>query len=399
MNIFVVQSDFEKYNIEVPSLSAGAKKLDIPHAGDNLYVRVFNEDHKIFIREGLNMNAGTPTADCFCVDKEGNIYPSVDWDYPQVTKAYAKCTDDTPITIKGGIFTTIANREESFYRYHSRGISVARSHVTIEGITHYVTGELDHGAPYGGFIRSSEVINLTVRDCLLTPHFIYRTPSKIPGKMVSMGSYDINFSASIDVKCINITQTVDIMDKRYWGIYTSNFCKNLYLENCTLSRFDAHQGVTNVTIKGCKLGHQCLNLIGFGEALIEDTFAYGAAFVALRADYGSIWRGNITIRNCVWKPGSDTLSIIRANYSGKHDFGYQCSMPTEVMIDGLEILDSDYPQSQPHVLPNYNSNYSDENPYVYKTTSHLVMKNLKTQSGKTCVATLTPHLYKNLTVE
>ena len=394
-DIFIVASDYERYKIDLSSLSKDAEYVDIPHEGENIYVRIFDENRKVFIREGLNMNSGSSASDCFTVDKNRRITPSINWDYKTITSAYAKCTDDAPITISGGIFTTIANREESFYRYHSRGFNINRSHVTVENVTHLVEGEIDHGAPYAGFIRSSEIVDLTVKNCLLTPHFIYKTQSKIPGKLVPMGSYDINFSASIDVKCIGIKQTVDIMDRNYWGIYTSNFCKNLYLEDCEISRFDAHQGVTNVTIKRCKLGHQCLNLIGFGKAVIEDTFAYGAAFASLRPDYGSVWNGTLTIKNCKWKPGNAKLSIIGAQYSGMHDFGYECTLPKEIYIDGLEILDSEYPDSVPRVLPCYDNDFSPDKPYPYGTPDVIVIKNVKTESGKDCIITDTPELYRN----
>ena len=345
------------------------------------------------------MNSGAPTSDCFAVDANGNISPSINWDYTEVTRAYAKCTDDKPITIKGGIFTTIANQAQSFYNYHRRGISIQRSHVTIDNITHYITGECEHGAPYGGFIRTNEVVDVTLKNSLLTPHFTYQTASKIPGKSVSMGSYDINFSASIDIKCLNVTQTIDIMDKRYWGIYTSNFCKNLYLENSTLSRFDAHQGVTNVTIKGCKLGHQCLNLIGFGEAVIEDTYAFGKSFVALRPDYGSIWDGNITIKRCKWQPASDKIDVILSSCHGNHNFGYPCTMPHNIVIDGLEILDGNFEDVNIYILPNYDKEFSKDKPFPYGTPDKLSIKNIVTESGRNYNIYRDPSLYEGLTVE
>ena len=371
-SIFRVESDFTPFHPEIKSLVKGQTKLYIGNEND-LYVKVRNGNHPIFIRKGLNMNNGTATTDCFLLDKDGNVSPSIDWDYPEITDVYSIRTDDKPITICGGEFTTIANRAESFYHYHSRGFSIKRSNTTVKGLKHFIEGEGEHGAPYGGFIAASECANISVIDCLLTAHLIYWTASKIPGKPVAMGSYDINFGSVINGLCKNVTQTTDIMDKRYWGIYTSNFSKNLVLENCELSRFDAHQGVTNVTIKGCKLGHQCLNLIGFGEALIENTEAYGHNFVSLRGDYGSIWNGNITIRNCVWTPAGDKMNVIGCNNTGDHDFGYKCHMPTKVTVDGLTVKNSE--KTHPiYFLANYDKEFVPKKPFAYIPTKELEIR-------------------------
>ena len=82
-----------------------------------------------------------------------------------------------------------------------------------------------------------------------------------------------------------------------WGLIGTNRCRDLVFEDCIMSRFDAHTGVTNCTIRRCRLGWQCLNAIGFGTFLLEDTELCGQAVVHLREDYGCTWRGNFIIRN------------------------------------------------------------------------------------------------------
>ena len=57
----------------------------------------------------------------------------------------------------------------------------------------------------------------------------------------------------------------NICDTTRWGVVATNFCKNILLENCTLSSMDTHQGVSGTyTIRGCTLGHAGLNAIGRG---------------------------------------------------------------------------------------------------------------------------------------
>lgn len=399
--VFKVESDFETFEINLSSLKKGQTHVDISHEGD-LYVKVFDDNKKIFIRKGLNRNSGTAKSDCFIVDKDGNIFPSVDWDYPTVTRAYAKSVNDKPITIKGGIFTTIANEAESFYRYHQRGFLINRSHVTITDFEHYVENEGDHGAPYHGFIRTDSAYDINIENAVITPRFIYQTASKIPGKSVAMGSYDLSFWNSIDVKCKNVKQTIDITDTRYWGIYTSNFCKNLSLENCVFSRFDAHQGVTNAHIKNCTLGHQNIQLIGHGDFTIEDTtvITNSWSFIYLRCDYGSIWDGDITIKNCKWITNAKTNRIIGQNNVGDHDYGYECVMGNNITIDGFELLNGKDTPKEETKFTVFSECYGakQELPYRYHTPKTLKISNIKTENGAEYKVTNAPENFEDLSI-
>mgnify|MGYP003293324224 FL=1 len=151
-----------------------------------------------------------------------------------------------------------------------------------------------------------------------------------------MGSYDIRLDRTADIRISRCTQTTDIHDNRYWGLIGTNFCRDLCFEDCTFSRFDAHMGVTNCVLRRCRLGWQCLNAIGNGTFLIEETEAHGNAFVNLREDYGCTWRGKIIIRNSTWSPRGAQRAVFSARNDGTHFFGYPCYMP-DVMIDGLTV--------------------------------------------------------------
>ena len=406
--IFKLASGYKKYDVTLPSLSRDAKKVDFPHEG-NAYVRVFNDEHNIFIRKGLNMNAGSPTQDCFLTDEEGNILTDLDWDYPTVTRAWARCIDDAPITVKGGRFITLANQLVDNFGYFARGFAVERSNATLLGITHLVAGEGEHGAPYSGFIEVRECANTTVKDCILTPHFIYYehklNGKHVPfgtGKPVPKGSYDFNAGAAIGVKVINVTQTVSIHDTKYWGTVTSNFSKDVYFEGCTLSRFDAHQGVTNVTLKNCEFGHQCINLIGHGKALLENCTATGPSLFSLRGDYGSIWDGTVTVKDCtiIAKNVKNASALFIAWNLGDHDFGYVCKSPEAVTVDGLTVDDSNIPDKDFVLLPTYDNAFdSSEHPFPYEYTKRLTVKNVRRTSGKPYKITLTPSAYTDLITE
>jgi len=82
----------------------------------------------------------------------------------------------------------------------------------------------------------------------------------------------------------------NICDVTRWGVIATNFCKNILLENCTLSRMDTHQGVSgSYTICNCTLGHAGLNAIGRGTLTVENSTLKGRALISLRGDYGSTW--------------------------------------------------------------------------------------------------------------
>jgi hypothetical protein len=47
------------------------------------------------------------------------------------------------------------------------------------------------------------------------------------------------------------------------------------------------------------------------------------SFVNLREDYGSTWRGELIIRNCVFKPTGDNRApaLLTGKNNGQHDRG------------------------------------------------------------------------------
>ncbi len=370
-SIFRVISTAPKYTPDVKSLCRNQKKVDFPHEGMT-YVQVATNQKKVYIRKGLNMNHGSNASDSFVVDAEGNVHGDINWDYETISFAEAFSVDDTPIVIRGGIFTTIANQWVSKYDYHSRNFYITRSNVTVQDMTHLVEGELDHGAPYGGFLAVGHSYNVTIRDCLLTPHKIYKTQSKIPGQLVEMGSYDLCFNNTIGMHLINITQTRDIMDATYWGLMCSNFCKDMHLEDCIMSRFDAHCGVTDGSVKNCTLGHMGLNLIGFGNFTVENSRICGYSFINFRDDYGSFFHGTLTIRNCEWLPrygGWRTMSFFNARNTGDHYFGYDCGLPEKIIIEGVTIKDENIVSDDLtyYVFPNYDNDFAPDKPYPYGT--------------------------------
>lgn len=349
--VFHVTSALQPLPLQITAMHYGQTFVENPF-GREMLVVVQNKNHKDYVRKGLNQDNGHPRTDVFVLAADGTLSSPLSFDFEEITGLWAYPVDEETLTIRGGEFVTAANQAEAKYNYHMRNIYITRSNVEVQGMTHTICGEKEHGAPYRGFITIENCARVNVQDCIFTGHYIYWTigSANLP---VPMGSYDISMNRVANVRFARCTQTNDIHNDRYWGLIGTNFCRDLVFEDCHFSRFDAHMGVSNCVLRRCELGWQCLNAIGNGTFLIEETKAHGNAFVNLREDYGCTWRGKIIIRNSTWHPRSAERAIFSARNDGTHDFGYDCYLP-DVEIDGLMIEEKEQrPEGTVYVFNDY----------------------------------------------
>jgi hypothetical protein len=406
-SVFEVGSNLKAFKPEgISSLKRNQKKIHASFPGICL-VTVTDSNVRRYKRFGLNQNNGKPQTDIFIVDQDGNVDMDtpIIWDFDQITDITALPLNETTLKITGGRFTTIANQDESKYNYYSRNIDINRSNVVISGLEHRITGEGEHGAPYGGFIRVRDCSFVRVENTILTGHKMYRTIGSA-GKPVSMGSYDISVNRALNVSFVNCRQTNNIDDKTYWGILGSNFSKNLLYDNCTFSRFDAHMGVFNATVRNSTLGHMGINAIGAGTFTVENTTIRGRSLMNLRPDYGSTWEGEFIIRNCVFIPNGgkpSSASLITGFNSGQHDFGYTCYMPEKITIENLYVDDSNHPEDYQGVAifaifnPDMtDDSYIEEFPYI--RTKDVILRNVATASGKEVRLSDNVYMFKDVKV-
>jgi hypothetical protein len=138
-----------------------------------------------------------------------------------------------------------------------------------------------------------------------------------------------------------------------------------------------------------------LNAIGRGTLTVEDSTLYGNALVRLRSDYGSTWEGELIIRNCRWVPacGEETVPhMIDVRNDGMHDFGYPCTMPREITVDGLIVDDRNHPEDyegmflftdpdQTHMDDGATA-LPDTRPYPYRRCETVTIRGLSTMTGK-----------------
>jgi hypothetical protein len=402
-NIFEVSSKLKPIKLEnVASLKQNQERIDIKLPQPCLVV-VLNENVKHYIRRGANQHSGVPQRDLFLVDADGNVDPktAIAWDFDAITEFTAYPIDEATLKITGGHFTTIANQSKSEYKYYGRGITIRRSNTVIDGLEHYVTGEGKQSAPYGGFLNIGHCANVTVRNGVFTAHKTYRV--KLGNFKKKMGTYDMSMGRALNVLLLNCRQSNDINDGAYWGIMVSNGSKNIVFDGCKFNRFDAHQGIANATIRNSTIGHAGVQIMGTGTILLENTTVRSGTFVNLREDYGSSWRGDFIIRNCVFQPtgGKGAQALLTGKNNGQHTYGYTACMPERITIEKLRIDDANLPDTYggPAVLGNFNPGYKDASyveKFPYIKTREVIVKDVTTASGKPLRLSDNPVMFRDV---
>jgi len=418
LNIFTVTATKPSYTVtdKLTTLSKLQENIGITLPEDSLVI-LTDSNTKRYIRKGVNANSGSSQTDLIVVDTEGNVdmrAPLI-WDYEQITEAKVIPMDARHITIKGGTFTTIVPNVEPDRSYYTRGISVRRSNVTVQGITHYVENEGPDGVSYSGILTIQDCANVTVEDCIFTPHRTHWFLLE-DGTRFSQGTYDIGPTRAVNLTFRNCSQTYSITDNAFWGIMGSNFCKNMVVDSCSFSRFDAHQGVANVTLLNSTFGVHGINLIGLGTARIEDCLMYGNSMVNFRSDYGSHWEGELILRNCTWMPGQGgdlkgRYYAINGRNDEDHDFGYPCMMPENITIENLQVADSKATAAYEGIALFASMNPSRKDAASekqvtgaavyspYQITKKLTIGGYTSDSGKDWTLTANPWLFKDMVVE
>lgn len=381
--LFEVRSTLEPLALEIGSLRQGQEMLETAPAADCL-VYVENKRQTMYIRRGLNRNSGTAQKEVFILRKDGTIVGGIDWDYEKVTRVKALPIEDETLFVRGGRFTHIANRGQKS-GYWGRNILVTRSRTVISGLEQRVTGEGKEGSPYRGFLSAEFCAHVLFENCSVDGRKTYRKIGNA-GESVSMGTYGYHAKLVADFRMKGCRMGNDIHDRSRWGVVATNHMKGFLVEDCVLSRVDVHMGVSGgYTIRRTTLGHAGLNAIGKGRLLIEDSTLHGRHLVYFRQDYGSTWDGDVIIRNSRWiPPGGGTPVMFGMSNDGSHDFGYPCSMPRRIGIEGLFIGDDGRPESYkgPVFFGDHSRGAEDGRPFPYRLTERIETKGLTTASGK-----------------
>lgn len=370
--VFNIISDYDPIEItdekilsRIGKIGEGTAKLNLSFGYPALAV-VYNEDHRVYHRYGASYisrgGQSSPEHEILLVDGEGNIDASTPFmfDYDKLTKLTLIRADVRPIKIVGGEITTRACTKDPVnpetgarVPYLHRNILINRSNVTLEGVKHFVEGELplsDYaktgraGAHYWGFFSASFANDVLLKDCVFTGRTSYRFSTyefhadHVNGIRLD-GCTQSNFTVKDEdgntVFSMSPSRLTDW--PRCWGIGGTNFCKNMEYKNCRLSRFDAHQGLYNGRIVDSTINF--MEVIGKGELLLENVEwnspcpgrTYNS-FAYLRDDFGCTWDGTITFKRCTMNVSEGDAYVFFYSYTN-WDYGYRCHFPNLVIDD------------------------------------------------------------------
>ena len=373
--IFKVESDYEAFDITDSSvldalsgIGEGTKKVALSLGFDALLM-IYNENHSVYHRYGASYisrgGQSSPQHEIILVDAEGNVDESTPFmfDYDTVTRVTVLRCDDKPITLHGGIFTTLASHANAYdYKnerravYYHRNIHINRSNTTLCGVEHYVKNEVPlsqfmeeklHGAHYIGFYKAYCANEVTLKDCVFTGRTSYRFSTyefyadhinKIRLDGCTQSNFTLLDEEGNTVYSMSPSKITEW--PRCWGIGGTNFCKNMEYYNCKLSRFDAHQGLYNGKVVNSTINF--MEIIGKGELLLDNVKWYSPAgriynsFAYLRDDYGCTWDGTITFKDCTMHPSSGDAYVFFYSYKN-WDYGYKCFFPN-LVIDNPTII-------------------------------------------------------------
>jgi hypothetical protein len=344
--------------------------LDPPFEHDVLLYAI-DSNVRRYRRSGTNATQGDTQRDVFIIDKDGKVDMSapIIWDFDAVTTLTAFHIDKEELRITGGHFTTIPNNSGTGYM--RRGIRVQRSNTVIDRI-HHTVNHITPYRPYYGFLYFRDCVNVTVQNSTLTGKWYNGST----GTYGLMAEYTINFSV------INCVQTNSITDSTFWGVFASNYSKNIIFDRVNFSRFDAHRGVHNTTIRNSTFGWQGILIIGSGILRVENTTVSGAhSYISFRPDYGSHWEGDVFIKDAIFQPGSPgSARIINTDNNGQHDYGYPTTMPRIIDIDGFHVVDGNIPNNGVELVVNHGRSSAGSQAHPYTLTETIYIRNFSSQS-------------------
>lgn len=365
-DIFEIKSSYSpkkitdsKTLIALGNTKTTTDKLAVMLGYDALLV-IEDNTHKVFRRYGSSYSAsvrsGHNQSDALLINPIGVIsdLSPITYDYSKCSSATAYRIDTLPLTVSGGEFTTLAcaldaKTENGSFGSYRRGIYVTRSNVTLEGIKHYVKGEVSierqeegiEGAAYRGFIYIQHAAGVNVKNSVITARRYYGS-----------GSYDLSAHTVVDLTLDGVVQSNFFISEDgtaseveteyssllyYWGITGTNFSKSIKVKSSVISRFDAHCGLYGGSIEGSRIN--LITIAGTGGFKISDTEFYSAgtqksynSLVNLRSDYGSTWNGKIEIENVTAHVKSANFYLLYHAYSN-WDFGYTTHIPNLVISD------------------------------------------------------------------
>jgi len=369
---------------------------------DELVVYVVNDNLKQYRRKGIGNGGGASQQEFFIIDSNGRVLNDIFEDFEDITKIVVYPIDKIPLTISNARFETRTYNDTidsagNQRDYTRRGIQICRANVTLDNIEHILNEKFHEITPvspqtngqgnrYLGFIRTYYgAANFTLKNSSITPH---QCPEQ------ASSSYDIALNNVVNAHLDNVrygmpddneekwyTEYIANVDERWkrWGVSTSNYAKDVVIENSCMNRIDSHNGIWNLKVKNTTIGQYGFTLVGGGEFIAENITIDGNNYaISLRGDYGSTWRGSMKLQDVKMILPAMKPSIITSENDGSWNFGYKCYFPN-LTIENL-IIDDSKTSTGISLIPLYETKENANAPYYF--SDYIKMNNVKLESGR-----------------
>ncbi len=299
---------------------------------NNCLVIVVDNKDKIGFRSGARfVGQSWSREDLFYVEEHGRIIGDLAWEFKDYSSLVAIPVSDTYLIINGGGFYLSGDSNGKGYTRNGFSITRSRTHIQNQWVG-LEPGNVD-SAPNArnGFYSFSKVYDVMLENVRLIPYEQDRvgTANDVPA-----GTYGISAGRMMNGTFRNVTAEGGLV---HWGVFGTNLNKNFKIDNSKLNRVDVHFHCWNLHIKDSLIGQRGISITGGGNLVIENTRCEASSFVNFRRDFGAKWDGDITIRNCIFKPSSlrDT-SILNFNPED-FDYKYPVVLGRSINIEQLLI--------------------------------------------------------------
>lgn len=300
---------------------------------------------------------GSNVTEVLVFDSEtGKLIVPVDYNYNDLLEVNVYPISNRNITIENGLFVTKTNNEvysrSIRNKYTKRNILVNYTgNINISNISHEVlenshkyTGKYQsiNGNLYDGFIELDNTVKVQLDNVKLTPKTY--TYYVIDGKESSVinDTSDLTINKSVIVNINNLDYYCDndddsicykkyMLDNSKSSLLTSNYSKNISIDNSRINEIFVDKGITNLKVTNSTIGKGGIILTGKGIVDINNvTFDSSKNVINLNRNYGSSFDGDVLLNNVnynITKVNDYVPSVIYSDNKENHDFGYISYFP------------------------------------------------------------------------
>lgn len=344
--------------------------------------KFIDETKIMYARYGANATEGVPMSDYTIVSPSGAMLTPLTYDFNNVTRVEISEIPKEKMVLKNANFISKGNNlaDLTIYDYYNRNLSVLRSNVLMENITHTIDNDFANKQICNGFLQVIGVANIHLKNMQFQPRLYHRYGTG----NVEGGTYELFTKEVTNLKMEKIWAYND--SSEVWGFHAGNYMKNVEINECEINRFDSHYPSDTIKIFNSIIGAKGLTLNGYGLLLVEDTTFNCDTVLGLRQDYGSFWIGDITFRRIKHYPVT-MQRLIRISPRNNHDFGMRPSLGInegtitvdDYWVDVSKVIKL-YPNYPITIIyaQGYDTSDTPVNDYYYRIGGEFIINNVRT---------------------